>query len=67
MLEKHLASTCPITCRGNCSESVKRGPSGWFITMGHPGFNSTANNGRGYKSEALAKKAVRFYGSRGSK
>jgi hypothetical protein len=26
----------------------------WYITMGRPGFNLPANNGKGYASESVA-------------
>ena len=48
-----------------CGEAAKQAPSGrWFITMGHPGFNSPANNREGYASEAAARAAVLRYGRR---
>lgn len=36
----------------------------WFITMGHPGFNSPANNREGYLTRERAEAAQRRYGSR---
>ena len=48
-----------------CGEAAKQAPTGrWFITMGHPGFNSPANNRSGYASQSAALAAVRKYGSR---
>lgn len=43
-----------------CLEAVKQEPrSGrWFITMGHAGFNSAANNARGYRSARAARAVV---------
>jgi len=50
----HLTSACAQTmaCRDPwCHDAVKVAPTGrWFITMGHAGFNSPANNGAGYMS-----------------
>jgi hypothetical protein len=34
----------------------------WYITSGNPGFNSKANNGFGYNSEAKARKSIRSFG-----
>lgn len=54
-------------CRNACcNAAVKQNPETgrWFITMGHPGFNSPANNGRGYASHAKARSAFRRYGDR---
>lgn len=43
------------TCRGTCTNAVQQDAAGrWFITMGHPGLNSTANNRRGYATKAAA-------------
>ena len=36
----------------------------WFIRMGNPGFNSRANNSRGYHSEWAALCAISFYRSK---
>ncbi len=44
-------------CAGACGHVVKQVAvqnGRWFITMGHPGFNLPANNGRGYASKAKA-------------
>lgn len=46
----------------DCKDAVKQAPTGnWFITMGHAGFNSKANNGNGYKSKQLALRSMNFY------
>lgn len=47
-----------------CPEAVKQNPQTgrWFITMGHPGFNSNANNGGGYGTRAAACSALSYYG-----
>jgi hypothetical protein len=45
-----------------CAGAVKQAPSGrWFITMGHPGFNSPANNRDGYATREKALAAFRRY------
>ena len=36
----------------------------WYITMGHAGYNSPANNGFGYETEAKAMAAHRRYKGR---
>ena len=53
-------------CYGNCSAPVKDHPATgrWYITMGHPGFNSPANNNKGYVSSSAALAALKKYGSR---
>jgi hypothetical protein len=57
-----------VPCKGQRGMSVKvryyigDGSKGrWFITMGHPGFNSPANNAQGYASKAKAEAALRRY------
>lgn len=49
-----------------CPEAVKENPETgrFFITMGHPGFNSPANNGTGYATYAKARAAIRHYSGR---
>lgn len=49
-------------CYG-CPEAVKRNPATgrYYITMGHPGFNSDANNGNGYVSEQSARYGIEYY------
>ena len=67
MIPAHLDSRCtedknePICRSPNCIESVKQGPSGWFIAYGHAGFNSPANNRGGYRSARAALAAIRRY------
>jgi hypothetical protein len=52
-------------CYGGHADAAKQAPTGrWFITMGHPGFNSTANNRDGYASQAKAEAAIAKYGRR---
>jgi len=52
-----------------CAEAVKpRNDTGrYYITMGHPGFNSPANNRDGYVSQDSARSAIRRYGRRGGR
>lgn len=52
-------------CMG-CEQAVKRNErSGrWYITIGHPGFNTAANNGAGYKSKDMAVHVVFYYAGR---
>ena len=61
-----LTSPCAdarnFSCRGECGHLTKQAQSGrWFLTMGHAGFNSPANNGRGYETKAKAEAAHRRY------
>lgn len=53
-------------CGAACPEAVKENAETgrWFITMGHPGFNSPANNANGYAKREHALKACRRYGRR---
>ncbi len=53
---------CAVT---ECAERTKVAPSGrWYITMGHAGFNSPANNRNGYASKASAETASKRYEAR---
>lgn len=64
----HLKSSCLGDCAGpDCEERVKEeaGTGRWFITMGHAGYNSPANNRSGYASKTAALKAHQTYGERG--
>jgi hypothetical protein len=66
MTETHLFSNCPVTCSGDCAEVVKQAPTGrWFITIGHAGFNTRANNGSGYATEEAARAENRRLQGRG--
>lgn len=70
MLEPYLDSTCATKsiCRNRaCPEVVKQNPATgrFFITMGHSGFNSRANNHGGYVSASAARTAFNMYASRG--
>lgn len=50
-----------------CREPVKQAESGgWYITMGHAGFNSPANNRGGYKTRKAAVAAYGKYAWRGA-
>jgi len=52
--------------RNTCPFAVKRNheTGRYFITMGHPGFNSRANNVDGYASERIARSQVLRYSAR---
>lgn len=73
MLPPHMDSTCHIGrswtgCRNrDCPEAVKQDPTTkrWFITLGHSGFNSPANNRGGYLNENTARSSFRMYAQRG--
>jgi hypothetical protein len=51
-------------CYGGHEDAVKmrQFDERWFITMGHPGFNTPANNRNGYVSRAAAESTIRRYG-----
>lgn len=57
-----LKSPC-VDCKNpDCEHAVKARKGGeFFITFGHAGFNSVANNNFGYKTEANARKAIARY------
>lgn len=54
-------------CGPECAERVKEDTASgrFFITMGHAGYNSPANNRQGYASKKAALKASQGYGERG--
>ena len=61
--------TCDTTnhvcnCGGLGQSAVELINGRWFVTMGHAGFNSRANNGFGYATEANARRAVATYQGR---
>ncbi|MBS3927819.1 MAG: hypothetical protein KGZ65_04425 [Sphingomonadales bacterium] len=61
----HLKSTCEAVCRKPCDQAVKQGPNGrWFITAGHAGFNSHANNRSGYKTCGTAERITHQYAAK---
>jgi hypothetical protein len=49
-------------CRNaNCDTAVVEHEGRYYITFGHAGFNSPANNGNGYGSKAKALAAMKHY------
>lgn len=66
-LEAWLNSDCWKKPEGyckdpSCKDAVKQAPTGrWFITMGHAGFNSRANNFNGYETKGLALRSMNYY------
>ena len=62
-MEKRLEGCGQAVCRDlACDQAVKQAPTGrWYITMGHAGFNSTANNGAGYETVRSARMAWYSY------
>ncbi len=61
-LPAHLVSACRVDHCRTCREPVKQAAGGsWYITIGHAGFNSPANNRGGYKSREAAVTAHRKY------
>lgn len=68
----YLMPTCSAGKAGHCTAAAcpsvarERPTTGrWYITMGHAGFNSPANNRDGYASCALALAAHRHYATKG--
>lgn len=61
MMPDYLDAPCGPLCRAPaCEHAVKEGPRGrWYITIGHAGFNTRANNADGYATRAAALKAHR--------
>lgn len=60
------ASCCPdsFLCQNcHCEHAVAQLPEtgNWFITYGHAGFNSKANNGVGYQSKNKAISSMKRY------
>lgn len=54
---KHLTSPCDNKCQEiPCRHAIKMNEetNRWFITVGHPGFNTKANNGIGYSNKTTA-------------
>ena len=54
-----------ICSHPDCPAAVKQHPETgrWFITMGHPGFNSRVNNRDGYAMREAAFAAFRRFSS----
>lgn len=66
----HLTSSrscINLECGPECPDRVKERKSTgrFYITMGHAGYNSPANNRDGYASKKAALKASQGYGERG--
>ena len=63
-----FSSDCPNLCHcaGTNPKAVAQFSYNqrWYITFGHPGFNSPANNANGYETEGLARAAIRRYSSK---
>lgn len=71
MIPEFLLSECAGKCEpcfGECDEPVKQDvrTGRWFVTMGHPGFNSAANNNRGFKTKLKAVESLRWFAARRS-
>ena len=65
-METHFETTCSASavgyCGGGCEDAIRiRKDARWFITVGHPGFNSAANNRDGYRNYSDAKRALNRY------
>jgi hypothetical protein len=64
-LKKVLFSAkCDVVCGDtNCDQAVAMLPETgrWYITFGHAGFNSHANNRLGYSTKEKAMGAMRHY------
>jgi N-acetylmuramoyl-L-alanine amidase len=64
-MNDHLLSNCynRICSDPNCKEIVKQNEftGRWFITMGHAGFNTGANNSDGYSEKSHALKINQKY------
>lgn len=63
---RSVAPQCMVgdICRdAQCVRVVAAQGGRYFITMGHPGFNSRANNGNGYATATAAKAASARYGT----
>jgi hypothetical protein len=71
MLDAHLTPGCEqehnAYCgrHGTCEQAAKQASWGaWYLTMGHAGFNSPANNAQGYETRAKAMAAYRHYSNK---
>lgn len=54
------ANHSPICPKGHeCPSAVTAHEGRFYITFGHAAFNSAANNGAGYATEAHARAAIR--------
>lgn len=53
---------CKMVCSdAKCTDGVVQSGSRWYVTMGHPGFNTPSNNRQGYASEAAARATIARY------
>lgn len=59
--DKMEVDLCRESYRCSCSAKCNPVTGRFFITMGHAGFNSEANNGEGYVSEQAAHYAIQYY------
>ncbi len=70
-MESYLNSDCLKNgiCRNeDCKDAVKKSPfDRWFITIGHAGFNSKANNYLGYSTKAKALSVMKNFLRKGDK
>lgn len=61
-MRTHLVGACAgHVCREPaCPHAVRQNPydGRWYVTMGHAGFNTKANNANGYATQAAAAKTV---------
>lgn len=65
MIPEFLMSECAgkaDVCMG-CEHAIRkdRATRRWYITMGHPGFNSKANNADGYRTRGCAVYAMFYF------
>lgn len=51
-------------CRGAGADAVEQKHGRWYVTMGHAGFNTRANNAQGYATERSARAVVDRYQGR---
>lgn len=61
LLTRLGVASCPYG--RNCLLAVAKSNGRWFITVSHAGYNSPANNRRGYESAARAGAALNRYAS----
>lgn len=63
-----MAGCGKAACFGPCRDKVCRSVTGrWYITVGHAGFNSFANNRSGYIGARAAIKASQRWEDKGRK
>ncbi len=63
MIPEYLRSDHAVCTSWGCEQAVKLNPETgrYFITIGHPGFNSKTNNAGGYKTPRVARSVIRWY------